>query len=184
MFTVFVINYCSEKESLTVNILKNINKKIAYHFHERGCAVGSSTHMLHLHIQSLKRKKKKKRKKIFSRMSVLSIYPFAFLCLCNLSMLPAAFKIMSKDQTIFLLFDVPQFPPQGIECLHAAARCLLLLLFFLFSFSSYSFCFFLKGTVVWDNFLSIRSCLERRFIIYNFLVLVEKILWDGQQKII
>jgi len=36
-----------------------------------------------------------------------------------------------KDQTIFLLLDVPQFPPQGIEGLHAAARCLLLFLFLL-----------------------------------------------------
>jgi hypothetical protein len=66
-------------------------------------------------------------------MSVLSTYLFAFLCLCNLSILPAAFKNMStkKDQTIFLLLDVPQLPPQGIEGLHAAARCLLLFLFLL-----------------------------------------------------
>jgi hypothetical protein len=164
LFTVFVINYCSEKESLKVNILKNINIKIAYHFHERGCAVGSPTHMLHLHIQSLKRKKKKKI--IFQNVRTLNL-SLCFLCLCNLSMLPAAFKNMSTKKTKRVSFF--SMSPNSH---HRELKVSMLLLdvfsssfFYLFSFSSSSFCFFLKGKVAWDSFFA-HLIMSRNLIYY------------------
>ncbi len=145
LFTVFLINYCAQKESLKVNIINLIKNSIPFPW-ERLCRRLSHSYASSAHSVI----EKKKKKKLFSRMSVLSIFPFAYCVLVN-----HLKKTFQQKKTKW--FSFCSMSPSSH---HRELKVSMLLLdffsssfFFLFSFSfSSSFCFFLIGTVAWDSF--------------------------------